>query len=87
MTVEINYKNKSPTKAPSNLVLFIDEKFNLSTLKKHIKNTDYLFTHDGTNTRKYLNLESGVIHIMRKNLKVSSFKRWRKRVNSRVTFL
>ena len=29
--------------------------------------------------------ESGVIDIMRKNLKVSSFKRWRKRVNSRVS--
>ena len=29
--------------------------------------------------------EDGVIHIMRKNLKVSSFKRWRKRVNSRVS--
>jgi len=29
--------------------------------------------------------ESGVIHIMRNNLKVSSFKRWRKRVNSRVS--
>ena len=29
--------------------------------------------------------EIGAIHIMRKNLKVSSFKRWRKRVNSRVS--
>ena len=29
--------------------------------------------------------ESGVINFMRKNLKVSSFKRWRKRVNSGVS--
>ena len=29
--------------------------------------------------------ESGVIHIMRKNLKVSSFNLWRKRVNSGVS--
>ena len=29
--------------------------------------------------------ESGVIQIMRKNLKVSAFKRWRTRVNSRVS--
>ena len=29
--------------------------------------------------------ESGVINIMRKNLKVSNFKRWRKRVNSGVS--
>ena len=29
--------------------------------------------------------ESGVIHIMRKNLKFSSYKRWRKRVNSRIS--
>jgi|TARA_B110000091_G_scaffold63134_1_gene69456 uncharacterized protein (TIGR03643 family) len=29
--------------------------------------------------------ESGVIQVMRTNLKVSSFKRWRKRVNSGVS--
>ena len=29
--------------------------------------------------------ESGVIQVMRKHLKESSFKRWRKRVNSRVS--
>ncbi len=29
--------------------------------------------------------ESGVIKVMRSNLKTSSFKRWRKRVNSRVS--
>ncbi len=29
--------------------------------------------------------ESGVIQIMRKNLKLSSFQRWRKRVKSRVS--
>ena len=29
--------------------------------------------------------ESGVIQLMRKNLKSSSFKRWRKRVNSGVS--
>jgi len=29
--------------------------------------------------------ESGVVQVMRKNLKESSFKRWRKRVHSRVS--
>ena len=29
--------------------------------------------------------ENGVINVMRKNLKESSFKRWRKRVNSGVS--
>ena len=29
--------------------------------------------------------ESGAIQVMRKNLKASSFKRWRKRVNSGVS--
>ena len=29
--------------------------------------------------------ESGVVQLMRKNLKESSFKRWRKRVNSGVS--
>ena len=34
MTVQINYKNTGSTKNSSNLVLFVNEKFNISTLKK-----------------------------------------------------
>ena len=36
MAVQINYKNNASKKVSSNLVLFVDEKFNINSLKKHI---------------------------------------------------
>ena len=41
MTVQINYKSSSSKKVSSNLVLFVDEKFNISGLKKHISNSEF----------------------------------------------
>ena len=41
MTIAINYKNSPNKKGSSNLVLFVDEKFNISSLKKHIENSEY----------------------------------------------
>ena len=46
MSVQINYKKKVSTKNKTNLVLFIDEKFNISSLKKHILGSDYNFISD-----------------------------------------
>ena len=34
MTVQINYKTSNSKKVSSNLVLFVDEKFNIRGLKK-----------------------------------------------------
>ena len=45
MSIEINYKNSLP-KNSSNLVLFVDEKFNVSSLKKHISSSEYSFIND-----------------------------------------
>ena len=46
MTVQINYKANSSIKTSSNLVLFVDEKFNTSGLKKHILNSEFLYISD-----------------------------------------
>ena len=46
MTVQINYKNISSKKVSSNLVLFVDEKFNISGLKKHISNSEFSYISD-----------------------------------------
>ena len=46
MTVQINYKTNSSNKASSNLILFVDEKFNTSELKKHISNSEFLYISD-----------------------------------------
>ena len=46
MTVEILYKSSGSKKASSNLVLFVDEKFNINGLKKHISNNEFLYISD-----------------------------------------
>ena len=35
MTVQINYNNSISKKSSSNLILFVDEKFNISGLRKY----------------------------------------------------
>ena len=46
MTVQINYKGRvSKTKA-TNLVLFVDEKFNINGLKKHILEAEFSYISD-----------------------------------------
>ena len=46
MAVKINYKSSSSKNNPSNLVLFVDEKFNISRLKKYISNTEFSYISD-----------------------------------------
>ena len=46
MTVQINYKNNSSKKVLSNLILFVDEKFNINGIKKHISNYDFSYISD-----------------------------------------
>jgi leucyl aminopeptidase len=46
MSIEINYKNKDSKKTSSNIVLFVDEKFNINRLKKHISNNEYSYISD-----------------------------------------
>src|SRR5210317_1672911 len=43
MTVQINYKNSKIKKISSNLVLFVDEKFSISGLKKLISNSEFSY--------------------------------------------
>ena len=46
MTIQINYKNKSLKKVSSNLILFVDDKFNISGLKKYISSSEFLYISD-----------------------------------------
>ena len=41
MSIQINYKNKGSKNPAANLVLFVEEKFNINSLKKFISNTEY----------------------------------------------
>ena len=51
MSISINYKKNRITKNPSNIVLFVDEKFNTSGLKKFLKNSEYAFISDLLKTK------------------------------------
>ena len=46
MTVKINYNHKSLSKTTSNIVLFSNEKFNISHLKKNLTDSEFLYISD-----------------------------------------
>ena len=46
MSIKINFKNNISNKTSANLVLFADEAFNISPLKKYISNFDYSYIND-----------------------------------------
>jgi len=46
MTVQINYKTSNSKKVLSNLILFVDEKFNINGLKKYISKAEFLYISD-----------------------------------------
>ena len=46
MTVQINYKNSGLRINPANLILFVDENFNIDGLKKNISNDEFSYISD-----------------------------------------
>ena len=46
MTIQINYKNSSFKNPLTNLVLFVDEKFNTNNLKKYTSNLEFSYIND-----------------------------------------
>ena len=46
MNIKINFKKQVLNKSNANLILFADEKFNISGLKKYISNTEYSYISD-----------------------------------------
>ena len=46
MSIEINYKKNETNKTSANLILFVDEKFNIKGLKKHMSNNEFSYISD-----------------------------------------
>ena len=46
MTVQINYKSSNSKKISTNHVLFVDEKYNISGLKKYFSNSEFSYISD-----------------------------------------
>ena len=51
MNIKINFKNRVFNKSLGNLILFVDEKFNISTLKKYISSSEYTYISDLIKTK------------------------------------
>ena len=46
MTIQINYKNTDSKKNLTNLILFVNENFNISGLKKNLSNLEFSYISD-----------------------------------------
>jgi len=46
MSIKINYSKKADSKSSANLVLFSNEKFNISGLKKYLSNSEFSYISD-----------------------------------------
>ena len=46
MPIKINYLKKLSSKSSSNLVFFVDEKFNINKIKKDILNNEFSYIFD-----------------------------------------
>ena len=74
MSIKISYKNNQ-SKTSSNLVLFVDEKFSVLNLKKHISGQEYSFIIDLIKTKdKKKNIIIFDVSSKRKIILVSSKK-------------
>ena len=51
MSVVINYNSNLPKKNSGNIILFTDEKYNISNLKKYISKNEYSFLSDLIKTK------------------------------------
>ena len=51
MTIAINYKASTSKIKTFNSVLFVDEKFNILTLKKHLLSSEFIFISDLIKTK------------------------------------
>ena len=51
MNIRINFKNQVFNKSSGNIILFVDEKFNISSLKNHISSSEYTYIFDLLKTK------------------------------------
>ena len=51
MSVKINYKSSSAKKKITNSILFVDEKYNITKIKKYISSPEYSFLADLIKTK------------------------------------
>jgi leucyl aminopeptidase len=93
MSIKINYLNKFVNKSLTNLILFVDENFNINELKKNISNIEFSYISDLLKTsdlkKKILffkvNSKKTIFLIsIRKNIKISDIENLGAEFNSYI---
>ena len=93
MTIKINYLNKFVNRSLTNLILFVDENFNINELKKNISNIEFSYISDLLKTsdlkKKILffkvNSKKTIFLIsIRKNIKISDIENLGAEFNSYI---
>ena len=51
MNIKVNFKKQAFNKSNANLIIFADEKFNITSIKKHISNSEYSYISDLLNNK------------------------------------
>ena len=46
MSIKISYISKSIGKSPGNAILFVNEKFNIGSLKKYVSESEFSYIND-----------------------------------------
>jgi leucyl aminopeptidase len=95
MSIKINYKNNISTKSTINLVLFVNENFNIKDIKKYISNSEFSYIADllkksdlkkdtlffEVNSKKTIFLVS-----VKKNIKISEIENLGAKFHSYINF-
>ena len=74
MTVKITYRNEISKKNSQNLILFVDEKFNISGIKKYISNSDFILISDLLKTRDEKKKNTSFRHKFKKENNIGFIK-------------
>ena len=82
MTIKINYSNSLSGKTSTNLVLFTNENFNISNLKKYISNSEFSYINDLLKTSD-LKKNSLVFKVNSKKNSFSFYQRYFREVRYR----
>src|SRR5210317_130014 len=95
MSIKINYLEKLDNKPFENLVLFVDENFNIKDIKKYISNSEFLYIADllkNSDLKKDLHLfkvnskKTVFLVSIKKNIKISDIENLGAKFNSYINY-
>ena len=95
MSIQINYKSSGLKTNSANLILFVDENFSISVLKKYISNTEFLYISDLLKTSDFkknllffeINSKKTIVLVsLKKDLKTSDIENLGAKFHSYINY-